>query len=211
MARFRWAAVAASMAALGLALPAGAAAKRHRPVRTCHPAHAKTVAATARVRVFSIPRVVQNAHVTYGCLLRRHRPVRFALPEFPTGYAHVTIAGRLVAYVAYSDCAASFCDPNSVVLQDLRTGRTTRADGAVSVAHVSGLALKPNGALAFLSTLFDLNGEELPGGPQLFTVAPGAATVLLDGGPGIAPGSLARAGSTLYWTKSGLPQSAPLP
>jgi hypothetical protein len=211
MARFRWAAMLASVAAVGLTLPAGAAAKRHRPRPTCHPAHAKTLAATPRVRVFQVRRVVQDAHVTYGCLLRRHRPVRFVVPDFPTGYAHVTIAGRLVAYVAYSDCAASFCDPNSVVLQDLRTGRTTFADGSVSVAHVSGLALKANGALAFLSTLFDLNGAVLPGGPQLFSVAPRAAPALLDGGPGIAPGSLARAGSTLYWTKSGLPQSAPLP
>jgi hypothetical protein len=211
MTRFGRAAAMASVAALGLALPAGAAAKRHRPARTCHPAHSKTLAATARVRVFQVRRVVQDAHVTYGCLLRRHRPVRFVLPDFPTGYAHVTIAGRRVAYVAYSDCAASFCDPNSVILQDLRTGRTTFADGAVSVATVSGIVLKADGSLAFLSTVFDLNGEALPGGPQLFAVAPGEAPALLDGGPGIAPGSLARAGSTLYWTKGGLPQSATLP
>lgn len=210
MARIRWT-TAIAVAVIGLAGPAGAGARRHRPPRTCHPAHSRTVAATARVRVFSIARVVQDAHVTYGCLLRRDRPVRFVLPDFPTGYAHVTIAGRFVAYAAYSDCAASFCDPNSVVLQDLRTGRTTYADGPVSVATISGIALKADGSLAFLSTLFDLNGSPLPGGPQVYAVPHGGAPALLDGGPGIAPGSLARAGSTVYWTKSGIAQSATLP
>jgi hypothetical protein len=37
-------------------------------------------------------------------------------------------AGRLVAYAVHSVCAASFCDPDNVVVHDLPNGRPRFAD-----------------------------------------------------------------------------------
>ena len=39
--------------------------------------------------------------------MRRGTPVRFCLPDFPTGYGPIALAGRFVAYASYSDCAAA--------------------------------------------------------------------------------------------------------
>jgi len=91
-----------------------------------------------------------------------------------TCFEHITIAGRFVAYAAYSDCAADYCNPNAVMVQDLRSGRRTFAEGTlVAVAHVSDLVLASDGAVAWIQTSFDDNGSVRPG---LHVVAGGAPT-----------------------------------
>jgi hypothetical protein len=45
---------------------------------------------------------------------------------------------------------------------------------------------------------------------ELRSSGSGASSSVLAQGVDIAPGSLALAGSTLYWTQAGAPQSAPL-
>jgi hypothetical protein len=197
-------------AAVALAMPLmpdGAAARTHRP--TCFPPHTKTIAADAKVRVFQTRKLSGHAHVTYGCLLKRKRPVKFFLPDFPTGYGPIVLAAPFVAYGAYGDCAAAFCNPNSVVLQNLRGGSGTPMQQQVSVANVDSLVLKPNGSLAFIASTFDQNGAILPG-LSVVKVEQGAKPVVLDSGAGVDAGSLALAGSTLYWTDAGAPMSAPL-
>jgi hypothetical protein len=198
-------ALAAALAAL--LFPGAAAAKTHRP--TCFPPHTKTIATDAKVRVFQTRKVVEHAHVTYGCLLERKRPVKFLLLDFPTGFGPIALAAPYVAYGDYSDCAASFCNPNAVVLQDLRGGKGQEVQGSVSVATVDGLVLKPNGSLAFIASTFDPTGTILPG-LSVVKVEHGATPVVLDSSPGVDGGSLALAGSTLYWTDAGTPVSAPL-
>jgi hypothetical protein len=195
-------------AALLLLSPSGtAAAKSHRP--TCFPPHSKTIAADAKVRVFQTRKVVQHTHVLYGCLLRRKRPVTFLLPDFPTGFGPIVLAAPFVAYGDYSDCAAAFCNPNSVVLQDLRGGQGKPVQGQVSVATVYDLVLKPNGSLAFIASTFDSNGAIIPG-LSVVKVEHGATPVVLDSGAGVTSGSLALAGTTLYWTDGGAPRTAPI-
>jgi hypothetical protein len=210
MGRTRWTMAIATMAALGLALPPGAGARRHKPVRTCHPAHARTVAATARVRVFSIPRKVHGVHVTYGCLLRRDHPVKFSLSADVTVYGPIVVAGRFVAYGAGTDCG-HLCSPYSVVLQDLRSGRTTLTSGSIIVGSVTDLVLRPTGSLAFGAPTVDSQQPVLTGGAQVVAVPHGQPPTILAHGPDVAPGSMALAGPTLYWTQAGLPRSAPLP
>jgi hypothetical protein len=194
-------------AALLLLPSATAGAKSHRP--TCFPPHTKTIAADAKIRVFQTRRVVEHAHVTYGCLLGRKRPVKFLLPDFPTGFGPIALVAPFVAYGDYSDCAAAFCNPNSVVLQDLRGGKGTPVQGQVSVATVYDLVLKPNGSLAFIASTFDTNGSIIPG-LSVVNVEHGASAVVLDSGTGVMSGSLALAGSTLYWTDAVAPRAAPI-
>lgn len=176
----------------------------------CSPAHSTLLAATTKARVFQT-RVMRDTHVraTYGCLESRKRPVRFVVPDFPTGYDQIRLAGRFVAYVAYSDCAADFCDPNNVIVQDLSNARRSFADGRLSVANVTSLVVRSNGAAAWIQTSFDDNGTSLPG-YSVVRAAYGQAPVVLDTGTDIDPGSLALGGSTLYWTKAGAPVSAAL-
>jgi hypothetical protein len=198
-------------AVLGLALvPAGASAAKAK--RTCYPAHSTTLAATKSVRVFQTRGFSRDTktHATYGCLLSAKRPHRFVVLDFPMGFEHITIAGRFVAYAAYSDCAADYCNPNAVMVQDLKTGRRTFAEGTlVAVAHVSDLVLRPDGTVAWIQTSYDDNGSVRPGF-DVVAGGPGRTPVLLGSGADVAPGSLALAGRTAYWTQGAQPRSAAL-
>jgi hypothetical protein len=135
--------------------------------------------------------------------------VTFYLPDFPTGFGPIALAAPFVAYGDYSDCAAAFCNPNSVVLQDPRGGKGSPVRGQVSVATIYDLELKPGGSLAFIASTFDPNGSIVPG-LSVVKVEHGASAVVLDSGAGVTSGSLALAGSTLYWTDAGTPMTAPI-
>ncbi len=182
--------------AVALPSPAAAAAKK----RTCFPAHSTTIAASKSVRVFHTRRSGQDLP-TYGCLLSSKHPFRFAPADFPPSYGPIVIAGRFVAYGVSSDCAAGFCDPNNVVVQDLRNGRRTYVDGTMlRVANVTSLVLRSNGSVAWIESSFDEGGSTLPG-YVVVSAARGKGPVVLDSGTDVVPGSLALAGSTIYWTK----------
>jgi hypothetical protein len=200
-------------AVLGLALaPAGASASAAKAKRTCYPAHSTTLAASKSVRVYQTRGVSRDTktHATYGCLLTAKRPHRFVVLDFPMGFEHITIAGRFVAYAAYSDCAADYCNPNAVMVHDLKTGRRTFAEGSrVAVANVSDLVLRSDGSVAWIETSFDDNGSILQGF-DVVAGGPGRAPVVLDSGADVAPGSLALAGRTVYWTRAGEAHSASL-
>ncbi len=200
------AAVALALALTGAAPVAAHPSKRHR---SCHPPHTRTLAATAHARVFTSRRLIPETRIrlTYGCLLSRKRPVRFFRASFPSGYGPIALAGRYVAYGAYSDCAASFCDPNNVVLQNLKNGKVTFADGPLRVADVSDLVLRRNGSLAWIQSSFDPQGAVQPD-MQVVKAERGQPPVVLDAGLDVDRGSLALAGTRLYWTKAGRPVSA---
>lgn len=210
MAPIRIPAAARCVAAIALtAVLVGPAAVADAAKRTCNPAHSTTIAATATVRVFHTRAFARETrvHATYACLLSRKRPVRLVVPDFPTGYGPIAIAGRFVAYGVYSDCAASFCDPNNVVVQDLRDGKAAFADGPLRVAEVTSLVLRPKGSVAWIQSTFDEGGSTQPG----FTVAKaerGRPAVVLDSGIDVASTSLALAGNTLYWMNGPTPTSA---
>jgi hypothetical protein len=156
-----------------------------------------------------VRKTIGHARVTYGCLLKRKKPVTFFLPDFPTGYGPIVVAAPYVAYGAYGDCAASFCNPNSVVVQDLRGGQPKPVNAALSIAEVRSLALTPRGSAAWIATTFDPTGNILPG----YTVAKsehGAAPVVLEASADVDAASLALAGSILYWLSGGNAKTATL-
>jgi len=71
------------------------------------------------------------------------------------------------------------------------------------------LVLRANGSAAWIQTGFSKVGESLPG----VTVAKaqyGRPAVVLAMGMDVEPGSVALAGTTLYWTKGGVAASATL-
>jgi hypothetical protein len=206
-----WAAIAAVLVWVAAPAPAGAQTRLPKTPRSCHPAHATTLAASQYARVFRVRALIPSTRtrLTYGCLLSRGRPVRFHLPDFPTGYGPIALAGRYVAYGSYSDCAAGFCDPNEVVVQDLRSGRRSFVDGPLRVGEVTDLVLRATGSVAWIQSQFDETGTIQPG-LQVVKAERGAAAVVLAEGTDVARGSLALARTTLYWTKAGAPASAAL-
>ncbi len=178
--------------------------------RTCNPAHSTTIAATAKVRVFHTRGFTRDTKVraTYGCLLSRKVPVRFVIEDFPTGYDHIAIAGRFVAYASYSDCAADYCDPNSVIVQDLRNGKLSFADSTRDTAEVTAIVLRPTGSAAWIASSFDSRTGVLQPTLQVVKAEYGQPPVVLDPGPDVVGNSLALGGSTLYWMKGATPASA---
>jgi hypothetical protein len=111
-----------------------------------------------------------------------------------------------------------------VVVKDLRTGRVLHRvpdgiplearTGDVGVGSVKALAVKSDGAVAWM-VLDDLRseklaretGEESIRYSDLYALDK-TGERLLASGVELAPGSLALAGSTIYWTQGGRPFSA---
>ena len=76
------------------------------------------------------------------------------------------------------------------------------------LAEVTDLVLRGDGTMAWIVELRD--SAMSPPSYELRRSGAGSASTLLALGADIAPGSLALAGSTLYWTQAGAPRSAPL-
>ena len=98
-------------------------------------------------------------------------------------------------------------------LRRTRDGRRVRRVAAApsapgSLADVTDLVLRGDGTMAWIVELRD--SAAAPPRYELRSSGSGASSSVLAQGVDIAPGSLALAGSTLYWTQAGAPQSAPL-
>ena len=77
-----------------------------------------------------------------------------------------------------------------------------------ALMRVTDLVLRGDGALAWIVEIRDT--ATAPPRYQVRTSLAGRASTLLAEGADIAPGSLALARSTLYWTQAGAPQSSVL-
>jgi hypothetical protein len=103
---------------------------------------------------------------------------------------------------------------STLYLRRTRDGRRVRRVAAAapsvpgSLADVTDLVLRGDGTMAWIVELRDSPAAS----PryELRSSGSGASSSVLAQGVDIAPGSLALAGSTLYWTQAGAPQSAPL-
>lgn len=98
---------------------------------------------------------------------------------------------------------------------DVRRTRDGRRIRRVRTAFVpdaylnaTDLVLRGDGALAWILEIRDT--ATAPPRYEVRASVSGTGSTLLAEGADIAPGSLARAGSTLYWTQAGAPRSAPL-
>jgi hypothetical protein len=98
-------------------------------------------------------------------------------------------------------------------LRRTRDGRRVRRVAAApsapgSLADVTDLVLRGNGTMAWIVERRD--SPTAPPRYELRRSGSGASSSVLAQGVDIAPGSLALAGSTLYWTQAGTAHSAPL-
>ena len=128
----------------------------------------------------------------------------------------LTLAGTFVAYERFSAEAGPTEGFTSweVIVRNLRTNQDLHKlpTGASTTGHfqllgagvTTAIALKRDGAVAWIVKL-----DRAPGEYQVWA-ADKAGNRPLASGPGIAPSSLALVGSTLHWTESGRPMSAPL-
>lgn len=98
-------------------------------------------------------------------------------------------------------------------LRRTRDGRRLRRFAAApsaagSLADVTDLVLRGDGTMAWIVELRDSPAS--PPRYELRRSGSGSSSSVLAQGTDLAPGSLALAGSTLYWTQAGTPYSAPL-
>jgi hypothetical protein len=189
---------------------AAAGPVRKRP--TCFPEHSRTVASTKDVRVFSVithPRdegEVAYATVTYGCLLRRKRPLKLGSVDPKT----LVIQGHRIAFYTWWRYSAEHCYGEAGVSDlDTRSSRRFRErDNANAPVRI---ALGVGGTMAFALPLDNscrLYGNGSP--PPQWEVRTYGPTGLqrLDVSPDIDPNSIAVAGHWLYWMRAGEPRSA---
>jgi hypothetical protein len=186
----------AGVLAILLALPASAIAVNHK---RCWAPGTSTVAATKDVRVYY--RGELENHARYACATRTGRRWRlgvYTTASYGPGVINVQIGGRFVGF-EYVSCSDS-CENADVRVFDTRTGRLHRSPKVrAGFDGISGLVVLKTGRLAYIARYYPAQLEV-----HLFD---GSADRVIDSGPGIAGGSLAVAGTTLYWIRDGAPQA----
>jgi hypothetical protein len=137
---------------------------------------------------------------------------RLESPGRPTRSARIgqlTIAGSMVAFEETDNTY-----PERIVVRDLQTGRfvVRESHGAHGLWRVEQIVVKSDGAVAWLVQMNQGHGGN-PIHKEIDAVDASGTRLLAEGEEGLNPierGSLAIAGSTLYWTQSGKPLSASL-
>lgn len=128
------------------------------------------------------------------------------------GVVEVRFTRRFVALGLWS-CAPGGTSA-TVDLRSTASGRRVRrilrpgGDDPGELEYVTDLVVRCDGALAWIIELRDTAGSQAR--YQVRSSLSGTASTILAEGNDIAAGSLALAGSTLYWTQGGLPRSASL-
>jgi hypothetical protein len=223
----RRAALAALVLALAVALvPAGASAAHgaRRPARKCGQAVSRLLLADGQAEVYEAPEELGEPTVltVYGCAFQARRPralggvpaqQNVGGPSKESGVLLPTLAGAVVAYAETHFSPYNVSD-EYVVVCDLVTGRVVHVvptgvavkpvPGQVGIGTVVALVVKGDGSVAWIV------GTDPEDGTYQVHVVDGAGSRVLATGADIDPGSLALAGSTLYWTQGGQPRSATL-
>lgn len=201
------------MASVALVAPAGGASRRP----ACSLTGSRTVLATASAKIMKKRGTLRAGQTSYpvtrwfGCRYRTNRRFRLAIVGepgiFETRVTQARLAGPFAAVAdQYSEPAGSD-DHASITVRDLRTGRrafTTSILPDNTSVLITDLVLAPGGRLAWIEQL-----TQFGSGPGMTKTsyevhAVGASgDQLLDSGPNIQPGSLARAGKIVYWIRGG--------
>jgi hypothetical protein len=195
----------AVLAGLSLAHPPAADAAKRLP---CSKKVSKNIVADAHNRVFEAFR--GDEHLIYGCRYSRNR--RFLLAssreseDISFDVFDPRLEGRYAGLVIRKCTKARFCDI-AVNSWDLKTGRL-RAGITLHrnpiQAPPTDFDLSARGSLAYIAPRTTGGGYEVA---KVESDAPGTP-VVLDSALDIYPTSLGVGGSTLYWTKEGIPRSA---
>jgi hypothetical protein len=157
------------------------------------------------------------------CVRGRRHAIRLGLKGECFADAEVGNVALAGSFVAYS---LNECTPGGirggVFARRARGGRTLRVinggpDAALGNEHttsieITDLVLGPGGSIAWIVRISDEAGQQTGTVRYQVRRAEGRrGSTLIAGSGGIAPDSLALAGSTLYWTDGGVPRSARLP
>lgn len=197
--------VLAALAVAGLA--AGPASAK---VKKCSTGGV-TLAAGEQSRVFSKAKAEDDP--VYACRYKTGKKVKLGTYRNCSDFLSVGLFRLAGPYVAFeSESCDLVAGKGSVKLVDLRTGVTKFSKQAAPVPLMSdepdygvqSLVLRPNGSLAWIGRYENTSG---PPNTNYFVQT---KTATLDSGASIAGGSLAIAGSTLYWLKGGTPFTATL-
>jgi hypothetical protein len=211
--------------AVFVATPAQARRAAARPTR-CSRVHSQLVAADAQAQVYRRPEEPSGVpeYGYWGCVRggRRSfllgRPQRECSASGCTALERVTLTRTVVAYETYWSTMGGggevFRSEWHVVVLDLRSGRVLhRVPTGVTYPPDSrfvgdgptwAIAVKGDGAVAWINDTVQHENRY-----QVHALDKNGERVLATGSD-IAPGSLALAGSTLYWTQGGKPFSARL-
>jgi hypothetical protein len=123
-------------------------------------------------------------------------------PSGGGGVDEVSLSGAVVGYqefIVRTDGVSRW----TVIVRNLRTGRVLHRLPSMGY-FVQNLVVTSGGAVAWIVGVGGVPAE------YAVVVADETGTHVLVSGLGIAPSSLALAGSTLYWTQDGKPSSAVL-
>lgn len=204
---------------LGSGSPLAHAQKRTEPPR-CAPGHHKLMSADAQVEVYhTIEEVIGCA---YGS--RRSFTLGQVLdePESYGGVEAIALNGPIAAYGLSEFQKYSGRARRLVVVRNLRTGEImhtvptgdllakTVPPGSEGVGPVIAIVVKRDGATAWIVKNVGKSRQAQASYYEVHTLDRSGATSLLAEGTGIGPGSLALAGSTVYWTDEGKPRSTEL-
>jgi hypothetical protein len=215
--------VAAAVGAIVLATSASTADSSQNAARRCPRVESHLLAANSRAEVYEAPEGPRSTELAvFGCAYRNGRAFELGGvasrqgkggPGGESGVLDATLASTVVAYAKtrYYETGGS---RKVVIVRNLRTGRIlhevltgTRVKPeppTEGVGAVQALVVKSDGSVAWTVAA----GPE-EGTYQVHAVDKTGSRMLATGGD-IAPGSLAVAGSTMYWTQAGIPQSASL-
>jgi hypothetical protein len=211
-----------ALALAALAPPAQARRAAARPTQ-CSRVHSQLVAADAQAQVYRRPEASpgQQLNGFWGCVYGKRRSFLLGLAAREcsasgcTALERVTLTRTVVAYETYwsagrEDAVIKW----HVVVLDLRSGRvlhrvptgvTSPPDSRfVGDVPTRAIVVKGDGSVAWI-----LNTGQHESEYQVHALDKTGERVLATGSD-IAPGSLALAGSTLYWTQGAKPFSTAL-
>ncbi len=219
------------LVALGVLVSAasGAVAGRKKVVPWCPGAHSRTVVADGEAEVYLAPEEAALPEFLgfYGCSFAHKRSYLLGSPPAysssgGSGIKLETLAGAMVAFEGGS-ASEHYGTSWLIVVRDLGDGKVVHSvptgtpahpepprleDGIikqnVGIGPAKAIVVKSDGAVAWV---VETDREE---GSYQVHALDGSGSRLLAEGPEIEPGSLALAGSTLYWSAGGKPFSAAL-
>lgn len=216
----------AATAATVLSVPASAEAKYPRlRQRACPPKHDHLIAADAFAAVYVgvEPGGFSYDKAVFGCTRRAQTLLGGApdcgLAKECSQVSHVVLGGIFAAYEL--NRYGPFEQDWTVVVRSLDSGRVLReapsgvaVPGNVGAGPLTGLALRPNGSVAWMAedeTRSTLAPNGTPAIRYMDVYADDrTGERLLAAGSDIGPSSLALCGPFIYWTQGGKPMSAPL-
>ncbi len=211
------------VAAAVLAASASTADSSQKTARRCPRVQSHLLAANSRAEVYEAPEGPRSTELAvFGCAYRNGRAFELGGvasqqgkggPGGESGVLDATLASTVVAYAKslYYETGGS---RDVVIVRDLRTGRILHEvlTGTLvkpeppteGVGAVQALVVKGDGSVAWT-----VAADHEEGTYQVHAVDKTGSRTLATGSD-IVPGSLALAGSTMYWTQAGSPQSAAL-